>query len=70
MASPQKLLGERLDVPVYAPLVRPGIWRDETYAHGRLRVGHPSEPAGSETGHAEGQISLLSAQAKPVKTSR
>jgi hypothetical protein len=24
----EKLLGERLDVPVHAALVTPGIWRD------------------------------------------
>ena len=41
MASPKELLGESLNVPVHAPLIGPGIWRDETYAHGQLRVGHP-----------------------------
>jgi hypothetical protein len=34
VATPEELLGESLNVPVYAPLVGPGIWRDETYAHG------------------------------------
>jgi hypothetical protein len=29
-------------VPVHAALVGPGIWRDETDAHGFLRVGHAS----------------------------
>src|SRR6478752_193999 len=38
MATPKELLGESLDVPIHAPLVGPGIWRDETYAHGGLRV--------------------------------
>ena len=44
VASPEELLGKSLNVPVHAPLVGPGIWRDETYAHERLRVDH--RPAG------------------------
>jgi hypothetical protein len=34
VATPEELLGQSLNVPVHASLVRPGIWRDETYAHG------------------------------------
>ena len=33
VATAEELLGESFDVPVHAPLVGPGIWRDETYAH-------------------------------------
>ena len=38
VAPAEELLGERFDVPVDAPLERPGIWRDKTYAHEHLRV--------------------------------
>jgi hypothetical protein len=62
VAPREKLLRERLHVPVHAPLVRPGIWRDETYAHEGLRVDHPSARSSPLGG--------LSAQAKPTKTSR
>jgi hypothetical protein len=55
VASPQELLGECLNVPVHAPLEGPGIWRDKTYAHGRLRVDH--HPAGRT--RAEWRISAL-----------
>jgi hypothetical protein len=34
VATPEELLGQSLNVPVHASLVGPGIWRDETYAHG------------------------------------
>ena len=34
VAATEELLGKRLHVPVHAPLVGPGIWRDESYAHG------------------------------------
>jgi hypothetical protein len=34
VTAAQKLLGQSLDVPVYASLVRPGIWRDKTDSHG------------------------------------
>jgi hypothetical protein len=44
MASPEELLGKGLDVPVHAPLVGPGIWRDETDSHRLLRVVHPPAP--------------------------
>ena len=37
VSTRQELLGERLDVPVHAPLVGPGVGRDEGYAH-RVRV--------------------------------
>ena len=33
VATAEELLGESFDVPVHAALVRPGIWRDETYTH-------------------------------------
>jgi hypothetical protein len=38
MAAAEKLLGESLYVPVHAPLVTPGIWRDESNSHEALRV--------------------------------
>src|SRR6185312_15864543 len=38
VATTDELLGKRLDVPVHTSLVRPGIWRDEPYAHRRQRV--------------------------------
>ncbi len=38
VAPAEKLLGKRLNVPVHAPLVGPGIWRDESYAHALPRV--------------------------------
>jgi hypothetical protein len=33
VAPAEELLGKRLHVPVHAPLVGPGIWRDESDAH-------------------------------------
>ena len=38
VATREELLGERLDVPVHAALIAPGIWRDESNAHEALRV--------------------------------
>ena len=38
VTAAEELLGKRLDVPVHAPPVRPGIWRHEAYAHRELRV--------------------------------
>jgi hypothetical protein len=38
MATTEELLGERLNVPVYAALVGPGIWRDERDSHELERV--------------------------------
>jgi hypothetical protein len=38
VAPTKELLGESFDVPVDAPLERPRIWRDKTYAHEHLRV--------------------------------
>jgi hypothetical protein len=34
VAATEKLIGQRLNVPVHAALVGPGIWRNETDAHG------------------------------------
>jgi hypothetical protein len=45
VATTEELLGKSLNVPVHAALVGPGIWRDETYAHGRSRVDHRPAPA-------------------------
>jgi hypothetical protein len=47
----QELLGQRLDVPVHAPLIGPGIGRNEGYAH-RSRVPAQSGPAAA-LGRAE-----------------
>ncbi len=33
VAAAEELLGERLDVPVYAALITPGIWRDKGDSH-------------------------------------
>jgi len=38
VAAAEELLGKRLDVPVHAALIRPGIWRDKSDAHEGLRV--------------------------------
>ena len=66
VAAAEELLGERLDVPVHAALVGPGIWRDESYAHEQLRVDH--RPAADPPAWSAERAP--SAQAKPRKTSR
>ena len=33
VATAEELLSKRLHMPIHAPLIRPGIWRDESYAH-------------------------------------
>ena len=38
VAAAEELLGKRLDVPVHAALIGPGIWRDKRDAHEGLRV--------------------------------
>ena len=38
VAPAEELLGKRLDVPVHAALIGPGIWRDKRDAHEELRV--------------------------------
>ena len=38
VATIEELFGKRLDVPVHAALVCPGIWRNEGNAHGSVKV--------------------------------
>jgi hypothetical protein len=38
VAPPEELLRERLDVPVDAAWIAPGVWRDESYTHEATRV--------------------------------
>ncbi len=45
VATSEELLGERLDVPVHAALVAPGIWRDKGYSHEALSLEDASASA-------------------------
>ena len=44
MAASEELLGERLDVPVHAPLIAPGVWRDEGDSHETAKGSQPADP--------------------------
>ena len=72
VAAAEELLGKRLDVPVHAALVGPGIWRDESDAHGSQRVVDDGRFPRTRQLNPPllAPVTRASAQAKPVKTSR
>jgi hypothetical protein len=55
MASAEELLGESLNVPIHAPLVGPGIWRDKSDPHESHRVVDRSAPPRGPVGRDSAQ---------------